>query len=119
YTYYKKGFKNNSYDGKCLAHIIRFRIMVTSLLNGITFKEAMLLNKDDRCYLKQIKYGDIIYDYNKAYNLATNEINTVEKLIFNQRNIFPDFNQKMYDYLNSIIENIIKDNVFSVNNLSS
>ncbi len=35
------------------------------------------------------------------------------------QNLFPDFNQKMYDYLYTIIENIIKDHVFSVNNLSS
>ncbi|MCD7809162.1 MAG: hypothetical protein LUH02_07450 [Erysipelotrichaceae bacterium] len=107
HTYLKKGFNNRIYDVKCLTHIIRFRIMVTYLLQGSSFKEAMTLNKKDRSRLLKIKSHEIIYDYHEAYDIAVNEINSVENMI-NTYQHTSIFNQQAYDYLYNIIENIIK-----------
>ncbi len=110
HTYFKKGFNNHTYDAKCLTHIIRFRIMVTTLLQESSFKEAMMLNETDKRYLKKIKSQEIIYDYQKGYDIVVNEMNDVENMIksYHYTSIF---NQQAYDYLCDIVEDIIKEDL--------
>ncbi|MCD7893728.1 MAG: hypothetical protein LUG60_08525 [Erysipelotrichaceae bacterium] len=112
-TYYKRGFKNGYYDAKCLSHIIRFRIMITSLLEGHSFKEAMTLNDIDSLFLKQIKSYEIQYTYQQAFDIAIEEIKKVKEMINKYRSSHDSvINLKAKDDLSYIIENIIKKAIY-------